>query len=52
MSAGARTFDHTADVGLEAWGPTREATLAAAARGLFAELCALETVEDHFDLIR
>ncbi|MBM4436334.1 MAG: archease [Actinobacteria bacterium] len=35
---GYRTFDHTADIGLEAWGPTLAEALRAAADGLQALL--------------
>ncbi len=34
--AGFRTFEHTADIGLEAWGPTFAAALASVGRGLQA----------------
>ncbi len=35
-AAGHRTLPHTADLIVEAWGPTREACLAQAVRGLVA----------------
>ncbi len=43
--AGYRYLDHTADVGLEAWGETAEACLEAATEGLAAFLYAPEGVE-------
>lgn len=41
-----RTFEHTADVGIEAAGPDAETALAEAAHGL-AEVIAGVTVHDH-----
>jgi SHS2 domain-containing protein len=36
METGYRLLDHTADVGVEAWGPTPADAFAEAARGVFA----------------
>jgi SHS2 domain-containing protein len=48
--SGARLFDHTADVGIEAWGPTLEAALAAAAREMFTYLCDVARVEERIEV--
>ena len=44
--AGFEAFDHTADVGLRAWGPDLPAALAQAGRGLFNLLVPLERVRE------
>lgn len=38
MDAGFEYFEHTADVGIRAWGPTMEEAFAQAARGLVANM--------------
>jgi SHS2 domain-containing protein len=38
MDRGFEYFEHTADVGIRAWGPTLEAAFAEAARGLVANM--------------
>ncbi len=45
-AAGFAVFDHTADVGLRAWGPDLSAAYAHAARGLFSLLVPLEVVRE------
>ena len=46
-AAGFEAFDHTADVGLRAWGPDLATAFAQAARGLFSLLVPLEAVHEQ-----
>jgi SHS2 domain-containing protein len=46
-AAGFEVFDHTADVGLRAWGPGLAAAFAQAARGVFSLLVPLEAVHEQ-----
>lgn len=46
-AAGFEAFDHTADVGLRAWGPDLAQAFAQAARGLFSLLVPLEAVQER-----
>jgi len=45
--AGWRHFDHDADIGVVGTGPTPEAAFVAAAEGMMAIVCDLETVEER-----
>jgi SHS2 domain-containing protein len=45
-AAGFEMFDHTADVGLRAWGPDLPGAFAQAARGLFSLLVPIERVRE------
>jgi SHS2 domain-containing protein len=45
-AAGFGVFDHTADVGVRAWGPDLPAAFAHAARGLFSLLVPLAAVRE------
>ncbi|HWP29166.1 MAG TPA: archease [Chloroflexota bacterium] len=45
QAAGFETVDHTAEVGLRAWGPDLAAAFVQAARGLFSLLVPLERVQ-------
>jgi SHS2 domain-containing protein len=47
VSRGYRVLEHTADTGIEAWGPTPEAALEQAAVGLFAQLCEPGSVQER-----
>lgn len=42
MDRGFDYFEHTADVGIRAWGPTLEAAFAEAAKGLVANMVEVE----------
>ncbi|MBI4387748.1 MAG: archease [Candidatus Omnitrophica bacterium] len=44
---GFKTFDHTADIGLEIWGDTFEAIYEESAKGLFSLMAKLSQVEPH-----
>lgn len=44
-AAGFEHLDHTADLGIRAWGATLEEAFAQAAVGLFAQILELRTVE-------
>jgi SHS2 domain-containing protein len=44
--AGFEVFDHTADVGVRAWGPDLPAAFAQAARGLFSLLVPLAAIRE------
>lgn len=46
MERGFEFFEHTADVGIRAWGPTMEAAFAEAARGLVANMVELEEARE------
>jgi SHS2 domain-containing protein len=39
MNAGYELVDHTADIGVRAWGPTREEVFELAAQGMFSLIC-------------
>jgi SHS2 domain-containing protein len=45
-ATGFTVFDHTADVGVRAWGPDVPAAFAQAARGLFSLLVPLDAVRE------
>ena len=45
-AAGFEVFDHTADVGVRAWGPDLPAAFAQAARGLFSLLVPLDAIRE------
>jgi SHS2 domain-containing protein len=47
MSRGFELFEHTAEMGLRAWAPTLEEAFAEVARGMFAVILDLETVEER-----
>jgi SHS2 domain-containing protein len=48
--AGFRIFDHTADVGIESWGPTPESALCEAAAGLYSLLCEPASIEERCEV--
>ncbi len=50
-SRGFEHFEHTADVGIHAWGPSLEAAFEEAARGLFAHITDLETIRARDTLV-
>ncbi len=52
METGFEVLDHTADVGIEAYGPDDAAAFANAARGMFSLMVDLETVREteHRDI--
>lgn len=45
-ASGFRLFEHTADFGIEAWGPDEQSMFQAAARGLFESILDPETVRE------
>jgi SHS2 domain-containing protein len=45
-AAGFEIFDHTADVGVRAWGPDLPTTFAQAARGVSSLLVPLDTIRE------
>ncbi len=45
QTRGFKTFDHTADIGLEVWGDTFEAIFEEAAKGLFSLMAELSQVK-------
>src|SRR5437763_2416305 len=45
-AAGFEVFDHTADVGVRAWGPDLPTAFAQAARGLFSLLVPLDAIRE------
>jgi SHS2 domain-containing protein len=47
MAQGHRTVPHTADLCIQAWGPTREACLAEAVRGLVGSFAAVTAARPH-----
>ncbi len=47
MAGGFRVLEHTADVGLEAWGADTAEAFASAARGMFAIMVELEEVRER-----
>lgn len=46
MEPGYEYFEHTADVGIRAWGPTLDEAFAQAARGLVANMVDLSRAQD------
>jgi SHS2 domain-containing protein len=44
MTAGFTLFEHTADVGVRAWGGSEEAVFEEAAKGMFSLVCDPQTV--------
>lgn len=44
MTAGFTLFEHTADVGVRAWGGSRETVFEEAAKGMFSLVCDPQTV--------
>jgi SHS2 domain-containing protein len=51
MDAGFRTFDHTGDLGLEAWAPDAERLYAIAAVGLLAQVVEVPAGAEGADLV-
>jgi SHS2 domain-containing protein len=45
MNAGYELVDHTADIGVHAWGHTREEVFELAAEGMFSLICDPMTIE-------
>jgi len=50
MDAGFEITDHTADVGIRAFGPTREDVFEQAALAMFSQICDPATVKSRDDL--
>lgn len=47
MRQGFELVEHTADVGLRAWGPTPEGVFEEAAKGMFSLICDPLTIEEQ-----